>query len=86
LHQRTINNLHPPQSAIPINSTITHSRVLTMAVKPPATRLLTGHTGPVFTLGWSVDGRKLASGSKDEGIRIWNPERADYQMGRLPPN
>ncbi|PLW29297.1 hypothetical protein PCASD_19575 [Puccinia coronata f. sp. avenae] len=47
--------------------------------KPPTTtRLLTGHTGPVFTLGWSVDGRKLASGSKDEGIRIWNPERADY--------
>ncbi|KAG0143718.1 hypothetical protein CROQUDRAFT_134822 [Cronartium quercuum f. sp. fusiforme G11] len=49
-----------------------------MAVKPPTTRLLTGHTGPVFTLGWSVDGKKLASGSKDEGIRIWNPERTDY--------
>ncbi|KAH9817509.1 WD40-repeat-containing domain protein [Melampsora americana] len=49
-----------------------------MAIKPPTTRLLTGHAGPVFTLGWSVDGKKLASGSKDEGIRIWNPERTDY--------
>ncbi|WAQ81951.1 hypothetical protein PtA15_2A264 [Puccinia triticina] len=49
-----------------------------MALKPPTTRLLPGHTGPVFTLGWSVDGGKLASGSKDEGIRIWNPEQADY--------
>ncbi|CAH7674379.1 WD40-repeat-containing domain protein [Phakopsora pachyrhizi] len=49
-----------------------------MTLKTPTARVLAGHSGPVFTLGWSVDGRRLASGSKDEGIRIWNPERADY--------
>ncbi|EGG05984.1 uncharacterized protein MELLADRAFT_36373, partial [Melampsora larici-populina 98AG31] len=38
------------------------------------------HFISVFTLGWSVDGKKLASGSKDEGIRIWNPERTDYRI------
>lgn len=31
-----------------------------------------GHTGPVFSVAWSPDGRKLASGSYDESIRVWD--------------
>ncbi|KAG0239968.1 hypothetical protein BGW41_007363 [Actinomortierella wolfii] len=34
-----------------------------------------GHKSSVHTVGWSCDGRKLASGSVDKTARIWAPER-----------
>nr|WP_240972806.1 WD40 repeat domain-containing protein [Nonomuraea sp. FMUSA5-5] len=41
-------------------------------------RTLTGHTGQVKSLGFSPDGRTLASGSDDGTVRLWN-----VQAGRL---
>ena len=35
-----------------------------------------GHRASVRGLGWSVDGRKLATCSADRSIRIWVPERS----------
>jgi len=40
---------------------------------PDARRTLTGHTGEIFTLAFSRDGR-LASAGLDETLRIWDPK------------
>ncbi|WP_414583942.1 WD40 repeat domain-containing protein, partial [Scytonema sp. PCC 10023] len=32
----------------------------------------TGHTGTVFSVGFSPDGKTLASGSSDTTIKLWN--------------
>ncbi|TKY85891.1 hypothetical protein EX895_005432 [Sporisorium graminicola] len=42
--------------------------------------LRSGHRQSVRGLGWSVDGRKLATCGADRSIRIWTPERSvDYR-------
>lgn len=33
---------------------------------------LTGHTGNVFSVAWSPDGRKIATASGDHTARVWN--------------
>ncbi|EMI53450.1 serine/threonine-protein kinase [Rhodopirellula sallentina] len=33
---------------------------------------LTGHTGPVTSLDWSSDGRRLATASVDGSVRVWD--------------
>ncbi|SPC62597.1 related to THO complex subunit 3 [Ustilago sp. UG-2017b] len=38
--------------------------------------LRSGHRSSVRGLGWSIDGRKLATCSSDRTIRIWVPERS----------
>ena len=35
---------------------------------------LAGHKGPVLSVGWSLEGRLLASGGQDRTIRLWNSE------------
>jgi len=42
------------------------------------TRQLRGHRDKIYSLDWSCDGRRLATGSADKTLRIWTPERTDY--------
>ena len=32
----------------------------------------TGHTGPVFSVAWSPDGKRIVSGSWDETAQVWD--------------
>ena len=38
------------------------------------------HTGGVLAVAFSPDGRTLASGSYDQGIRLWNAKTGEYKM------
>jgi WD40 repeat protein len=35
-------------------------------------RILTGHTGLVWSVAWHPDGYRLISGSEDETIKLWD--------------
>jgi len=30
-----------------------------------------GHSGPVWTVAWSPDGKRIASGSADKTVQVW---------------
>jgi len=34
--------------------------------------IYTGHSGEVDTVGWSPDGRRIASGSRDQSVQVWD--------------
>jgi WD40 repeat protein len=40
-------------------------------------RALRGHTGLVNAVGWSADGRLLASASSDHSARLWDPDTGE---------
>jgi WD40 repeat protein len=40
-------------------------------------RVLRGHRDSVFSLGFSPDGKRLASGSADGSARVWSPESGE---------
>ena len=54
------------------------------------TRLCSGHSGPVYCLAPSQDGRWLATGSSDQTVRLWtlagcdSPSTLGAEFGRLP--
>jgi serine/threonine protein kinase len=67
----------PPTTPVnaPLKAT---SPVRTRRVTDPAKmslfRTLEGHTGNVRSVAWSPDGTTLASGSRDETVKLWNKD------------
>ncbi len=43
-------------------------------------RLLQGHDGGVIAVDWSAATGKIASGSKDQTVRIWDPDTGECQQ------
>jgi len=39
--------------------------------------MLIGHSSSVFSVGWSPDGKQIASGSWDKSIGIWDNEKKE---------
>jgi WD40 repeat protein len=51
---------------------------------PQAARVLEGHSHAVMSVAWSPDGKRLASGSWDNTVRVWeegNPQAARVLEG-----
>jgi THO complex subunit 3 len=50
-----------------------------MAPPQNSTIVLSGHKDYVRTVGWNITGTRLASGSADKTIRIWNPDKPEVR-------
>ena len=46
--------------------------------EPEPTRVLTGHTDDVWSVAYSPDGQTIASGSRDDTIRIWDANTGEH--------
>src|SRR5436190_17415359 len=54
-----------------------------MAPQPNSTIVLSGHKDCVRSVAWNITGTRLASGSTDKTIRIWNPEKPEVRYSIL---
>jgi len=52
----------------------------TQEEKRAAQRTLRGHTGSVMSVAFSHDGKVLASSSRDETIRLWDPQMGEMKQ------
>ena len=50
-----------------------------MAPQPNATIVLSGHKEAVRAVAWNITGTRLASGSGDKTIRVWNPDKPEVR-------
>lgn len=50
-----------------------------MAPAPNSTIILSGHKDCVRTVAWNITGTRLASGSTDKTIRVWNPDKPEVR-------
>ena len=60
-------------TTVPAPATPTASR----AVQATPITTYQGHTSPVYTVAWSPDGTRIASGGNDSTVQIW-----DVRTGR----
>ena len=68
---------HPMAPASPPPATTTTVRVWD-PVSGDHLTTLTGHTRPVQSVGWSPDGTRLATASRDETVRVWDAVSGDH--------
>lgn len=50
-----------------------------MAPPPNSTIVLSGHKDCVRSVAWNITGTRLASGSTDKTIRVWNPDKPEVR-------
>src|ERR1700722_15479196 len=65
-------NRRPSRIALALVCLLSANRV--SAVEPPREPILTlkGHTGGVFHVAYSLDGKMMATSSKDHTARLWD--------------
>jgi WD40 repeat protein len=50
---------------------------------PAVVSVFEGHNGPVCSVAFSQDGKRIVSGSWDQTIRVWDAETGDIVVGPL---
>jgi WD40 repeat protein len=72
-----------------INNTLdVREKVLStlQAIDPRVKRILTGHTHPVWALGFSADGKRLASAGQNVGVVLWDTTSGQPEARALEPS